>query len=129
MELAVGTPPVTVQALFGISDLCWVECTPCSGCNNNAAPPAGARLYDRANSSSFSPLACASQACKVLPDRAGPHDVQRHRVRVPVRVRRHRHRPQLRQRDTGHRDHQVRQQRCSYRAELHFRVHQHGLPQ
>ncbi|EEE67314.1 hypothetical protein OsJ_24556 [Oryza sativa Japonica Group] len=57
MELAVGTPPVTVQALFGISDLCWVECTPCSGCNNNAAPPAGARLYDRANSSSFSPLA------------------------------------------------------------------------
>ncbi|XP_052163156.1 aspartic proteinase nepenthesin-1-like [Oryza glaberrima] len=46
MELAVGTPPVTVQALFGISDLCWVECTPCSGCNN-AAPPAGARLYDR----------------------------------------------------------------------------------
>ncbi|XP_015646014.1 aspartic proteinase nepenthesin-1 [Oryza sativa Japonica Group] len=47
MELAVGTPPVTVQALFGISDLCWVECTPCSGCNNNAAPPAGARLYDR----------------------------------------------------------------------------------
>ncbi|EAZ04166.1 hypothetical protein OsI_26308 [Oryza sativa Indica Group] len=83
MELAVGTPPVTVQALFGISDLCWVECTPCSGCNNNAAPPAGARLYDRANSSSFSPLACASQACKVLPDRAGPHDVQRHRVRVP----------------------------------------------
>jgi hypothetical protein len=68
MELAVGTPPVTVQALFGISDLCWVECAPCSGCNNNAAPPAGARLYDRANSSSFSPLACGSQACEVLPE-------------------------------------------------------------
>uniref|UniRef100_J3MLK6 Peptidase A1 domain-containing protein n=1 Tax=Oryza brachyantha TaxID=4533 RepID=J3MLK6_ORYBR len=67
MELAVGTPPVTVQAMVGSSDLCWVECSPCSGCGSGSTPrAAGARLYDRANSSSFSPVACTSRSCKIL---------------------------------------------------------------
>uniref|UniRef100_A0A0D9WZT0 Peptidase A1 domain-containing protein n=1 Tax=Leersia perrieri TaxID=77586 RepID=A0A0D9WZT0_9ORYZ len=63
MEIAVGTPAVKVQAGVGSGDLCWVECSPCSGCN---APPRARPLYDRANSSSFSPLSCASQFCKNL---------------------------------------------------------------
>ncbi|KAJ1257713.1 hypothetical protein BS78_10G017500 [Paspalum vaginatum] len=62
VTVGLGTPAVaqTVHVDTG-SDVAWVQCRPCAACH----PQKGA-MFDPARSSTYSPLPCASAACKAL---------------------------------------------------------------
>ncbi|CAD6253288.1 unnamed protein product [Miscanthus lutarioriparius] len=59
MELAIGTPPVPFVALADTGSIVtWTQCKPCKHCFPQDTP-----VYDTADSSSFSPVPCASATC------------------------------------------------------------------
>uniref|UniRef100_A0A0E0FBK3 Peptidase A1 domain-containing protein n=1 Tax=Oryza meridionalis TaxID=40149 RepID=A0A0E0FBK3_9ORYZ len=62
MQFSIGEPPplVSAEADTG-SDLVWVKCSPCNGCDPPPSP-----LYDPAQSSSSGELPCSSQLCQAL---------------------------------------------------------------
>ncbi|KAG8042966.1 hypothetical protein GUJ93_ZPchr2171g28979 [Zizania palustris] len=64
MNLSIGTPPFTFQAIVGTgTDLTWTQCAPCTKCFPQPKP----RLFQPASSSSFSKLSCNSSFCQSLP--------------------------------------------------------------
>uniref|UniRef100_A0A0E0FQ16 Peptidase A1 domain-containing protein n=1 Tax=Oryza nivara TaxID=4536 RepID=A0A0E0FQ16_ORYNI len=62
MQFSIGEPPLLIWAEVDTgSDLMWVKCSPCNGCNPPPSP-----LYDPAQSSSSGKLPCSSQLCQAL---------------------------------------------------------------
>lgn len=62
MQFAVGTPPQQFTAIVDTgSDLCWVQCSPCTRCFQQ--PDA---LFDPTASSTYSQASCTDALCQVL---------------------------------------------------------------
>ncbi|KAJ7522494.1 hypothetical protein O6H91_18G014000 [Diphasiastrum complanatum] len=62
MQLQLGTPVTSFHAIADTgSDLVWVQCRPCSSCYQTNDP-----IFNPSSSSSYSLLACNSQACEAL---------------------------------------------------------------
>eukprot|EP01018_Ginkgo_biloba_P029543 Gb_20733 [translate_table: standard] len=63
IQIAFGTPGQSQYTLIDTgSDVNWIPCNPCVGCNSNAAAP-----FDSSKSSSYELLGCASAPCTQLP--------------------------------------------------------------
>lgn len=61
-RVGVGQPPKPFYMVLDTgSDVNWIQCKPCSDCYNQTDP-----IFDPTASSSYSPLACASQQCQAL---------------------------------------------------------------
>uniref|UniRef100_A0A0D9WB60 Peptidase A1 domain-containing protein n=1 Tax=Leersia perrieri TaxID=77586 RepID=A0A0D9WB60_9ORYZ len=63
VRVGVGSPPTDQYLVVDSgSDVIWVQCRPCAQCYPQSDP-----LFDPATSSSFSPVACGSAICRMLP--------------------------------------------------------------
>ncbi|XP_057969450.1 aspartic proteinase CDR1-like [Malania oleifera] len=59
LNISIGTPPTEILGIADTgSDLIWTQCTPCSTCYKQNAP-----LFNPRRSSTYTPLACSSDAC------------------------------------------------------------------
>lgn len=64
VTVGLGTPAVPQTLILDTgSDLTWVQCKPC---NSRKCYPQRLPLFDPRNSSSYSPVPCDSQDCRVL---------------------------------------------------------------
>eukprot|EP01018_Ginkgo_biloba_P029541 Gb_13590 [translate_table: standard] len=63
IQIAFGTPGQSQYTVIDTgSDVNWIPCIPCMGCNSSTAPP-----FDSSKSSSYELLGCASAPCTQLP--------------------------------------------------------------
>ncbi|XP_047938148.1 aspartic proteinase CDR1-like [Salvia hispanica] len=62
MRFAIGTPKVETLAVVDTgSDLTWIQCVPCKGCNKKNSP-----LFNPTRSSTYKSVPCRSDICNVV---------------------------------------------------------------
>lgn len=62
MRFALGTPKVETLAVVDTgSDLTWIQCVPCTGCNKKKSP-----LFNPTRSSTYRSVPCRTEICNIV---------------------------------------------------------------